>query len=129
MIQGVESDVVTRHEAYLSEDVEMHLTGADIPDDEFSEEPHFDEANWQSCASTRTWDTPARNSFVALCELVDRTRSRFERRMNSGATFVQRTNLLESHSPSKLDAYTEFNQGVGVDPFVFADSNEQVFEF
>ena len=27
------------------------------------------------------------------------------------------------------DTYTEFNQGVGVDLFVLADSNKQVFEF
>ena len=37
---------------------------------------------------------------------------------------------LKSHLPSKLaDTYTEFNQGVRVDLFVLADSNEQVFEF
>ena len=32
--------------------------------------------------------------------------------------------------PAKLaDTYTEFNQGVGVDLDVLADSDEQVFEF
>ena len=36
----------------------------------------------------------------------------------------------KSHLPAKLaDTYTEFNQGVGVDLFVLADSNEQVYEF
>ena len=36
----------------------------------------------------------------------------------------------ESHLPAKLaDTYTEFNQGVGVDLFMLADSDEQVFEF
>ena len=43
MIRGVESDAVKRHEGYPAEDVEMDLTGADIPDDEFSEEPHVEE--------------------------------------------------------------------------------------
>ena len=34
------------------------------------------------------------------------------------------------HLPSKLaDTNTEFNQGVGVDLFVLADSNEPVLEF
>ena len=40
----MESDTVRRHEAYPAEDVEMDLTGADIPDDEFAEEPHVEEA-------------------------------------------------------------------------------------
>ena len=44
VIRGVESDAVRRHEAYPAEDVEMDLTGADIPNDEFSEEPHVEEA-------------------------------------------------------------------------------------
>ena len=36
----------------------------------------------------------------------------------------------KSHLPAKLaDTYTEFNQGVGVDLFMLADSDEQVFEF
>ena len=35
----------------------------------------------------------------------------------------------KSHLPAKLaDTYTEFNQGVGVDLFVLADADEQVFE-
>ena len=42
--RGVESDTVKRHEAHPAEDVEMDLTGADIPDDEFPEEPHVEEA-------------------------------------------------------------------------------------
>ena len=36
----------------------------------------------------------------------------------------------KSHLPAKLaDTYTEFNQGVGVDLFVLADSDEQVCKF
>ena len=45
MIRGVESDAVRRQEAYPAEDVEMDLTGADIPDDEFPEEPHVGEVS------------------------------------------------------------------------------------
>ena len=36
-IRGVESDAVERHEACPAEDVEMDLTGAGTPDDEFPE--------------------------------------------------------------------------------------------
>ena len=36
----------------------------------------------------------------------------------------------KSHTPAKLaDSYTEFNQGVGVDLFVLADSDEHVLVF
>ena len=36
----------------------------------------------------------------------------------------------KSHLPSKLvDTYNEFNQGVGIDLFMLADSDEQVFDF
>ena len=36
----------------------------------------------------------------------------------------------KSHLPLKLaETFTEFNQGMGVDLFVLADSDEQVFEF
>ena len=66
VIRGVESDAVRKHEAYLAEDVEMDLTGADIPDDEFSEERRIEEAEssrrntQQSRVFTRIWDIPAR---------------------------------------------------------------------
>ena len=43
-MSGVESDVVKRLEAYPSEDVEMELPGTAIPDDEFHEKPHLEEA-------------------------------------------------------------------------------------
>ena len=44
VIRGAESDTIKRHEAYPAEDVVMDLAGADIPDDEFPEEPHVEEA-------------------------------------------------------------------------------------
>ena len=45
MIRGVESDVVKRLEAHPAEDVEMDFAGTAVPDDEFHEEPHLEEAN------------------------------------------------------------------------------------
>ena len=86
---------------------------------------------WQSRVSTRIWDIPANNCIVALCELADRTKSRSERRVTSIKCDVSSENKPpKSHLPAKLaDTYTEFNQGVRVDLFVLADSNEQVFEF
>ena len=67
--RSVENDAVRRHEAYSAEGVEMDLTSAYIPDDEFPEEQQVEEAKipeeipmrqgWQSCVSTRIWDIPA----------------------------------------------------------------------
>ena len=86
--------------AYPAEDVEMDLTDADILDDELLQEPHVEEAKvpeeipnavrFESCVSTRIWVIPAKNCFVALCELVERTKSRSERRVNSSATLCSR---------------------------------------
>ena len=44
MIREAESDIVKRLEAYPAEDVEMDFAGTAIPDDEFHEEPHLEEA-------------------------------------------------------------------------------------
>ena len=43
LIHGIESDAVTRSEAYPAEDVEMDMSGTAVPDDEFHEEPKLDE--------------------------------------------------------------------------------------
>ena len=40
----MERDAVKRLEAYPAEDAEMELPGTAIPDDEFHEEPHLEEA-------------------------------------------------------------------------------------
>ena len=120
VIRGVESDAVQRRGACPAEDVQVDVTGAHTPDDEFPEEPpnRYPTGQLAILVPTRIWDTPARNCFVALCELVERTRSRFERRTNSSAE----NKPLKSHVPSKLAViYTEFNQGVGVDLFVLAE--------
>ena len=61
-------------------------------------------------ADPRIWDNPAKNCFVALCELAERATSRSERRMNSSATFVRRTNLRkviclrswQTHTPNSI---------------------------
>ena len=44
VIREVESDAFRRHGAYPSEDVEMDLEGAYIPNDKFLEEQHVKEA-------------------------------------------------------------------------------------
>ena len=44
VIRGVESDAVQRLERYPAEDVGMDPTGTGIPDAEFHEEPHLEEA-------------------------------------------------------------------------------------
>ena len=49
--------------------------------------------------------------------------------VNSRVTFVLRTNLRKVICLRSWHTYTEFTQGVGVDLFVLADSNEQVFDF
>ena len=46
MIRRVDSDAVKRLEAYPAEDVKMELAGTAIPDDEFHEEPHREDANF-----------------------------------------------------------------------------------
>ena len=43
VIGGVENDPIRRHEAHPAEDVEMDLSSADVPDDEFPEERHVEE--------------------------------------------------------------------------------------
>ena len=58
------------------------------------------------------------------------TRSRYERRVNSSATIVRENKPPKCFFALKVaDTSTEFNQAVGVDLFVLADSNEQVFKF
>ena len=44
MIRGAESDAVKRQEAYPAENVDVDLIGTALPDGEFCEEPHLEEA-------------------------------------------------------------------------------------
>ena len=140
VIQEVESDTIKRLEAYPAKDVEMDLTGTDIPDDEFPEEPHVEEAkvpeevpNAVRLAIIRIHKNLGHLSKELLCrvlrigganKIVIRTASELKCDVSA------ENKPPKSHVPSKLaDTYTEFNQGVKVDLFVLADSNEQVFEF
>ena len=116
----------------------MDLTGADIPDDEFPKEPLVEEATIPEEIPTavrlavmrihknlghsskellcRTYGGANKIAIRAACELK--------------CDFCSENRLPKSHLLAKLaDTYTEFNQGVGVDLFVLADSSEQVFEF
>ena len=127
-------------EACPAEDVEMDLTGTDIPDDEFPEERQVEEVrvpkeipNAVSLAIMRIHKNLGHPSKELLCLAL----------RNGGANEIAIRAATEpkcdvcaenkppkSHLPWKLaDTHTEFNQGVGVDLFVLADSNEQVFEF
>ena len=90
MIRGVESNAVKRHEAYPAEDVEMDLTSADVPDDEFLEEPHVEEVRLPTEITNavqlaimrihKNLGPPSKELLCRALRLVERTRSRFERR-------------------------------------------------
>ena len=90
VIRGVESDVVKRLEAYPAEDVEMELPGTAIPDDDFHEEPHLEEANVPEeipngvrLAVMRIHKNLGHPSKVLLCRALR-------------ATFVRRVNLQKA---------------------------------
>ena len=140
MIRGAESEAVQRLEAYPAEDVEMDLTGTAIPDDEFHERPHLEEAqipeevpNAVSLPIMRVHKNLRHPSKELLCRAL----------RNGGANKIATRAASEvkcdvcsenkppkSHLPAKLaDTFTEFNQGVGVDLFLLSDSDEQLFEF
>ena len=138
VIRGVESDAVKRHEAYPAEDVEMDLSGADIPDDEFREEPHVEEVrvpkevpNAVKLAILRTRENlghPSKELHCRALRIGGANEIAIRAANELKCDVFAENNPPETHLPSKLaDTYTEFNQGVGVYLFVLADSNEQVF--
>ena len=139
VIRGVESDAVKRHEAYPAEHVDMDLTSADIPDDS-PEEPHVEEVrvtkeipNAVKLAIMRIPKNLAHSRNELLCRAL-RIGGAIEIAIRAAIELkcdvFAENKPPKSHLPSKLaDTYTEPNQGVGVDLFVLADSNEQVLEF
>ena len=141
LVRGAESDAARRFEAYPGEDAEMGLAGTAVPDDEFHEEPQPQQPGVLEevpiavrlavmSIHKKNWYIPAKNCCAALCGLVEPMGLHSEPRVNSSVMFAWRTDLTTCHLPAKLaDPYTEFNQGVGVDLFVSADSDEQVVEF
>ena len=138
VIRGVESDAVRRHEAYPSFDLEKDLTGADIPDDEFPEEPHVEEAKVPEkiynavrlAIMRKIWDIPAKNCFAGHCELAERTKIAIRAASGLKCGICSENKPPKSHLPAEqADTHTEFNQDVRVDLSVLADTNEQVFEF
>ena len=140
MIRGVESEAVQRLEAYPAEDVEMDLTGTAIPDDEFHEEPHLEEAqipeevpNAVRLAIMRVHKNLGHPSKELLCRAL---RSGGANKMAIKAASELKYAVCsenkppKSHLPAKLaETFTDIKQGVGVDLFMLADSDEQVFEF
>ena len=140
MIEGVESDAVKRLEAYPTEDVEMDLAGTAIPDDEFHEEPHLEEAkvpgeipNAVSLAIMRIHKNLGHPRKELLCRALrigGANKIAIRAASEIKCDVCSENKPPKSHLPAKLaDTYTEFNQGVGVDLFVLADTDEQVFEF
>ena len=130
----MESDVVKRLEAYPAEDVVMELPRTAIPDDEFHEEPHLEEEkvpeeipNGVRLAVMRIHKNLGHPGKELLCRTL--------RIGGASCDWIEVRRLLgekppKSHLPAKLaNTYTEFNQGVGNDLFMLADSDEQVFEF
>ena len=100
MLRGVESDGVRRFEAYPAEDVEMDMAETVLADDEFHEEPQFEEQrvleevpNAVRLAVMRINKNlgQAKNCCVMLCELVEPIGSRSGLRVNSNVMFTWRT--------------------------------------
>ena len=140
LIRGVESDVVKRLEAYPAEDVEMELPGTAIPDDEFHEEPQHEEAkvpeeipNCVRLAVMRIHKNLGRPSKELLCRALrigGANKVAIRAATGLKCDVCSESKPPKSHLPANLaGTHTEFNQGVGVDRFMLADSGEQVFEF
>ena len=133
MIRRAESDAVKRLEAYLAEDVEIDFAGTALPDDEFHEEPHFEEANVLEekpsavrLAVIRIHKNLRHPSKELLCRAL---RIGGTNKVALRAASEMKSDVCsESKSPkSHSDTYTEFNQGVGV--VLFMPTHEQVLEF
>ena len=135
MIRGVESDVVKRLEAYPAEDVEIDFAGTAIPDDEFDEELHLEEAqdpeevpNAVRSAIMRVHKNlghPSKELFCHALRLGGANKIAIKAASELKCAVCSENKPPKSHLPAKLaDTYTEFNQGVGVDLFVLADSGE-----
>ena len=140
VIKGVESDVVKRLEVYPAEDVAMELPGTAIPDDEFHEELHLEEAKVPEeipkgvrLAVMRIHTNLGHPSKELLCRALrigGANKVAIRAATELKCDVCSESKPAKSHLPAKLaDTYTEFNQGVGVDLFMLADSDEQVFEF
>ena len=129
-----------RLEACRAEDVEMDLAGTAIPDDEFHEEPHLEEAK-----VPEEIPNAVRLAILRIHKKLEHPSKELLRRAlrNGGANRIAtraasqlKCDACSENKPPKsplraklADTYTEFNQGVGVDLFVLAGSDEQVCKF
>ena len=118
----------------------MELTGTVIPDDRFHEEPQLEESkileevpNAVRLAVMRILKNLWHPSKDLLCRAL---RIGGANKISLRAASELKCDVCLENKPPKshllaklADSYTEFNQGVGVDLFVLADSDEQVLEF
>ena len=135
------SDAVKRPEAYPAEDVVMELPGTATPDDEFHEEPHLEEAKVpeEVPSSVRLavmrihknlGHHPSKELLCRALRIGGANKVAIRAATELKGDVCSESKPPKSHLPAKLaDTYTEFNQGVGIDLFMLADSGKQVFEF
>ena len=122
------------------EDFEIELPGIAIPDDEFHDEPHLKEAklpeevpNAVRQAIMRVQNVLGHRSKELLCRALrigGANKVAIRAATELECDVCSESKPPKTHLRAKMaDTYTEFNQGVGVDLFMLADSDEQVFEF
>ena len=140
VIRGEESDAVQRLERYPAEDVEMDPTGTAIPDGEFHEEPHHEAAQIPEEVPNairlvimrvhkKTWH-PRKELLCHALRIGGANKMAINAASERKCAVCSENKPPESQLPVKLaDTYTEFNQGVGEDLLMLADSDEHAFEF
>ena len=115
----------------------MDLAGTVIPDDEFHEEPHLEEAkateevpNAVSLAIMHIHKNLGHPSKELLSRALrhvgaEQIELRSELRVNSSAMIAWRTNLRKSHLPAKLaNTYTEFNVSEWISLCLWTQTNK-----
>ena len=85
--------------------------------------------DWQSCEITKMWH-PRKELLCRASRIGGAEKIAIKAASELKCAVCWENKPPKSHITAKLaDTYTEVNQGVGVDLFVLADSDEQVFEF
>ena len=86
--------------------------------------------DWQSCEFKKSLGHPSRELLCRASRIGGANVIAIRAASELKCDVCSENKPPKSHLPAKLaNTYTEFNQGVGVDLFVLADSDEQVFEF
>ena len=87
-------------------------------------------SDWQSCRIHKNLGHPSEELLCRALRIGGANKVAHRAASELGCDVCSENTPPKSHLPAKLaDTYTEFNQGVGVDLFMLADSDEQVFEF